>query len=176
MINKFDFNNETTLQNIYIKNYHKIEKYVVDNSGTKDDAKDLYQEAFIALWRNIQLNKFMPANEAEVTAYLYTIARNKWLDVLRTARHKNEKKSIEIETLPEIKQDDIKTDLENEIKAVSTQFKKLGQNCKEVLTKFYFKKESLKAIGEQFGWTEATAKNNKYRCLQHLRALVKKKL
>ena len=176
MINKFDFNNEATLQSIYTKNYYKIEKYVAENSGTKDDAKDVYQEAFIALWRNIQLEKFVPGNEAEVAAYLYTLARNKWLDVLRTARYKHEKKNVEIETLPEIEQDENKVDLENEIKAISIQFKNLGKNCKEVLTKFYFKKESLKTIGEQFGWTEATAKNNKYRCLQHLRSLVKTKL
>ncbi|HEY0040609.1 MAG TPA: hypothetical protein VGB71_08105, partial [Flavisolibacter sp.] len=57
--------------------------------------------------------------------------------------------------------------------AVRENFTKLGNNCRELLNRFYFQKESLRTIALAFQWTEATAKNNKYRCLQQLRELIK---
>jgi DNA-directed RNA polymerase specialized sigma24 family protein len=41
-----------------------------------------------------------------------------------------------------------------------------------VLTLYYFMKQSMSKIAAVFSWTEATAKNNKYRCLQRLRNMV----
>ena len=54
---RFKNNDEQVLKYLYVTNYPKIEKYVLSNSGTIDDAKDIYQEAFIAVWRNVQLDK-----------------------------------------------------------------------------------------------------------------------
>ena len=52
-------------------------------------------------------------------------------------------------------------------------FARMGNPCKDVLHRFYFLKQSLSEIAADFSWTEATAKNNKYRCLQKLRGMVK---
>ena len=54
---RFKNNDEQVLKYLYVTNYAKIEKYVLSNSGTIDEAKDIYQEAFIAVWRNVQLDK-----------------------------------------------------------------------------------------------------------------------
>ena len=76
----------------------------------------------------------------------------------------------------EWKEADALSEDENEyINTVKNHFDNLGENCKEVLSRFYYNKQSLKIIGQQFDWTEATARNNKYRCLQRLRELLKKK-
>ena len=40
-----------------------------------DDAKDLYQESFIAVWNNLKTNKFQPKNETALQGYLYQIAK-----------------------------------------------------------------------------------------------------
>lgn len=58
------------------------------------------------------------------------------------------------------------------IEKVEQHFKNLGEPCREVLTLFYFLKKNMQQIAANFLWTEATAKNNKYRCLQRLRNLV----
>ncbi|RYD82846.1 MAG: sigma-70 family RNA polymerase sigma factor [Sphingobacteriales bacterium] len=60
-----------------------------------------------------------------------------------------------------------------DIAQVAENFKKLGANCRQLLTDFYFKKESLRTIAANFKWTEATAKNNKYRCIEKLKILLK---
>ena len=48
------------------------------------------------------------------------------------------------------------------ITEVKNNFKHLGDNCREILKRFYYQKESMREIAENFNWTEATAKNNKY--------------
>ncbi len=171
-INAIKANDEKILKALYQNNYYKVENYILNNNGSADQAKDIYQEAFIVLWRNIQLDKFHAQNKTALAGYLYQISKNKWMDYLRSSHHKkittlnDETNGLQAEVLPE--------EENNYIIAVKNNFNHLGENCKEVLTRFYYKKEPLKVIARRFDWTEATARNNKYRCLQRLRELLKK--
>jgi RNA polymerase sigma factor (sigma-70 family) len=168
-------NNETVLKSLYENNYSKVEKYVLNNSGTTDQAKDIYQEAYIAVWRNIQMDKFSPETESALTGYLFQIARNKWLDYMRSNHFKKNIPLSDFEKqIPD--ENESNDDEINFINNVKKQFEQLGENCRELLNRFYYKKESMKIIAEFFNWTDATARNNKYRCLQHLRELVKKQI
>jgi RNA polymerase sigma factor (sigma-70 family) len=170
--NAIKANDEAVLKSLYENNYQGVEKYVLSNSGTVDQAKDVYQEAFIAVWRNIQLDKFYPESENALIAYLYQIARNKWTDYLRS---KHYKKNTSLNDLVHKLPEEIEEDEDDRfIGNVKIYFEKLGENCKEVLTRFYYKKQSMKKIASRFGWTDASARNNKYRCLQKLREIMKK--
>lgn len=166
-------NDDAALKALYLENYSKVEAYVVKNHGTADEAKDIYQEAFIAVWRNIQLNKFTPATDSSLSGYLYRVAKNKWLDHLRSGHYKN-KVPLEAADKDMAAGDGLADSQHSYLLAVRQNFFRLGQTCREVLQRFYFKKESMRTIALAFDWTEATAKNNKYRCLQQLRELIKK--
>lgn len=164
-------NDEKALQDLYTANYKLVEKFVLQNSGTKDDAKDIFQEAFIATWRNVHLDKFTPTGEGSLNAYLFQIARFKWLDKVRSS---NVKKTITLEE----KHEQLMTfeewnDRDTErLQLIRDKFRLLGDSCRELLTRFYYKKESLKDIAAEMNWTEATAKNNKYRCMERLRNMI----
>ncbi|MCY7423222.1 MAG: hypothetical protein LH478_15935, partial [Chitinophagaceae bacterium] len=45
-------NNALILSSLYRNNYFKVERYVVENNGSVTEAKDVFQEAFVAVWRN----------------------------------------------------------------------------------------------------------------------------
>jgi len=167
-------NDEAALKAFYQQNYGKVETYVLNNNGTVDEAKDVYQEAFIAVWRNIQLDRFTPGNESLLSGYLYRVAKNKWLDHLRSGHYK---KVVPLKESENGEEEEAMV-AENELaylQAVRSNLAKLGDNCRELLQRFYYRKESLRFIAAAFDWTEATAKNNKYRCLQKLRDLIKNK-
>ncbi len=165
-------NGEAALKSLYESNYQIIERYVLKNNGSIDQAKDIYQEAFIAMWRNIQLDKFYPENGNAQAAYLCQIARNKWMDHLRAASFK---KNMSINDLVhKLPEENIEQEHNSFINDVKKYFENLGENCKELLTRFYYKKQSMKKIAKRFEWTDATARNNKYRCLQKLREIIKK--
>ncbi|MBC7933886.1 MAG: sigma-70 family RNA polymerase sigma factor [Rhizobacter sp.] len=165
-------NSEPHLRELYRYNYKTVEKYVVQNSGTADEAKDIFQEAFIAVWRNIQLEKFIPQTENSLNAYIFQVSKNKWISYLRSAMHKKtiglsgqEEKEMEVEEINVADKD--------QLDAIAENIHKLGDNCREILKRFYYNKESLRAIAAIFNWTEATARNNKYRCIEKLRNLLK---
>ena len=167
-------NDEQALKHLYTHGYGKVEKYILNNKGSAEQAKDIYQEAFIAVWRNIQLDQFVPRSETALSGYLYQVAKNKWIDYLRSGHFKNivrarniEKEYEMVEELPGEQQEYI-----NDIK---NGFRQLGDNCKEVLNRFYYRNETMRMIAEAMDWTEATARNNKYRCLERLRELTKRK-
>ncbi|HRO71719.1 MAG TPA: sigma factor, partial [Chitinophagaceae bacterium] len=63
-------NDEQVLRQLYTGAYPPVARYVQKNSGTEDDAKDIYQEAFLAAWRNIQLDKFQATDASVLPAYI----------------------------------------------------------------------------------------------------------
>ncbi len=176
LIDGLKTNDSVMLKEFYKSNYQKIEVFVLKNSGTIDHAKDIYQEAFIRVWKNVKDNKFEPQNETALQGYLYQIAKNKWMDVLRS---KNFKKTKTINHEKQIIYSD-KTDnneleeneFEKNLNKIMDVFKILGQPCKQLLTTFYFDKKSLRDIALELKIEETTARNKKYRCMQKLRELV----
>jgi RNA polymerase sigma factor (sigma-70 family) len=162
-------NDESVIKWIYQKNFMKVQQMVLSNSGNKEQAKDLYQEAFLTFWTSIKTGKFHPENNSALGGYLYQIAKNKWLDTVRSVAFK---RTVFPEVLPEIIEEDQESK-EGYFVQVESAFAELGGKCKELLTRFYYQKESLSALSAHFGWTEASTKNNKYRCMEKLRNSIK---
>ena len=165
-------NDEKVIQELYMDNFDLVKLFVLRNNGTPDDAKDIYQEAFLSAWRNIRMDKFRPRQDGALEAYILQIARYKWLDHLRTSRYKHTVSFVsEHENLMTFDTPDDIT--EKRIQIIKTHFRTLGEGCHKLLTRFYYKNESMKTIAADMGWTEATVKNNKYRCMEKLRNLIK---
>ncbi len=166
-------NDSIALKPFYIANYRKTQSLVLNNSGTEEDAKDVYQDAFIIVWNNIKNNTFVPINETAIEGYLFSIAKNKWLDIVRSTRFKKTNniinEAILNQEVNELYQDEF---FDLKLKSTMNAFKNLGQPCKELLTTFYFEKKSLKDIAISLNIEEATARNKKYRCMEKLRSLV----
>ncbi|MCL8008755.1 sigma-70 family RNA polymerase sigma factor [Gelidibacter japonicus] len=171
-------NNSVVLKQLYIANYYKIEALVLKNNGSKEHAKDVYQDAFIAVWKNVKNDQFIPENETALQGYLYQIAKNKWMDTLRSPSFKRTKmiqhelndldKSIDQNGHEKNEEQEFfKKRLEQTMEA----FKNLGGPCKELLTAFYYDKASLRDIANKLNIEENTARTKKYRCMEKLRQL-----
>ena len=165
-------NDEGALKALYLENYPKVEQYVLTNSGTVEEAKDIFQEAFIAVWRNVQANRFTESQGGSLAGYLFQVAKYKWLDHLRSA-HVKKHVSLPKDNNGWLPAEELPEEEQAYLAQIRNNFAKLGQNCRDLLKRFYFQKQSMRTIAAAFDWTEATAKNNKYRCLQRLRELIK---
>ncbi len=166
-------NDELVLRTFYRNNFAKVERYVLNNHGTNDEAKDIYQEAFIAVRRNIQLDRFRLHDEPSLEGYLYQVAKNKWLDQLRAAKRRQVVTLAEPGELADA--DPSKGYEDHLLDGIKLNLRLLGDNCRDVLERFYYNKESMRSIAAVMKWTEATARNNKYRCIQRLRELMQTK-
>jgi RNA polymerase sigma factor (sigma-70 family) len=159
-------NNENLLKLLYLEGFGVVKQFVLHNSGSEEDAYDVYQEAYLATWRNVQLSRFSPLDGQAFIAYLVRIAKNKWIDELR-----RRKKSREgLQKSPGYDDSEVyNEEVDEYIQILKKYYAKLGGRCQDLLGRFYFREQRLSEIAAHFGWTEASAKNNKYRCLKELR-------
>ena len=165
-------NNETSaLEKLYSENYRKAEVFILKNSGSVSEAKDVYQEAFLATYQNIKKEKYVPQNSTALQGYLYQIVKNKWLDVLRSSKFKKTTSIADDFQIAQTEEEHYDTTPDTNQQKLIEAFKILGQECKQLLEAFYFEKKSLRTLAAQFNIEEASARNKKYRCIQKLKEL-----
>ena len=158
---------------LYNKYKGKIIGMVQKNSGSEEDALDVFQEGLIALWTNIEKGKFQVQDQSRISTYLYALCRNIWISKLRKRKiiHSiDDNPGIE----GKIKVQELE-DNYDKVKALEKVLGTLGAACQKILKLFYYQKASLKDIALEMEITEKTAKNTKYRCMQNLRANFKSK-
>ena len=166
-------NDTATLKKLYSEVYPKVELHILRNSGSAAQAKDIFQEAMVALWRAARADRISAENPSAVQGYLYTIAKNKWTGFLRSSTFKKEISSEKVMTFQESPDIEIEDDdYEFKLKQTKQAFELVGDSCKDLLIKFYFEKLSLNEIANVLGLDAASARNKKYRCMQKLRGLV----
>lgn len=145
------------------KELPKVSALIRKNSGSSDDAKDIFQEGLIVLHSKLQDPELKLS--ASVSTYLYSICRNLWRNELR-------KKGKESTLSFEPEDDDINEQLETESRFQSAEkaLRSLGDKCWEILKRFYLKKEDLATIASAVHLKGAGAvKTRKYKCLEEAR-------
>jgi RNA polymerase sigma factor (sigma-70 family) len=147
-----------------------VQSLIINNNGSADDAKDVFQEAMIVLYEKVRSGSF--ELNCQIKTYVYSVSRRLWLKRLQQqSRFTVEVSSMENTVSVE---DDLgeheKRDAEFNImdKAISG----LGEPCKSLLEAYYLKKKSMQEIASVFGYTNAeNAKNQKYKCLMRLKKI-----
>ena len=162
-------------ESLYKNYFSLVEQLVRKNQGSKEEAKELFQETMIVLFKNVRDNK-IDNKAVNIGTYIYAIARNLWLNVL-----KSKKKDDHIQFLDEIEvgqnvYDEISIDehLENshQLEKVKLALEKIKDDCKEIIMDSYYKKLTLTTIASKMGYSEAFVKVKKYRCMEQLKKLV----
>lgn len=166
-------NNEApAFEFIYTKNFPAVRQQVKQYGGSEDDAKDVFQEGVIALWNNIRSGTYQLRENVKMSTYLIQICKLRWMDRMKKASHRYEiKKEDYVEPAAEAEVLVDWIDREDQ-QQFQQQFAQLGERCQDLLKRFYFLKESLQDIAQVMGIGEATAKNEKYRCMQRLKKIV----
>lgn len=159
-------NDPATVRALYAKHFPAVEHYVLQNSGTRNDAQDMFQEAMTVLWMSVKEGRFIP--ESEPGGFLYRVAKNKWLDVVRSAAHKH-MKVIHDDRVSE-PAIDAPDDIEGRIMRLRGVYDKLDDKCRNVLDRFYFERKDLATIAAEMGVEEESIRTIKYRCMMKLRA------
>ena len=141
--------------------YHvlpSVKKYIVANSGSADDAKDIFQDALVILYKKAQTTDFVLS--VPLKTFLQAIVKNLWLQELRR-RNKMPLDSTPSDIV------DVEPEEGKDFDLATAAFNLLGEKCRQLLILFYFKKKSFREIASALSFgDEKTAKNQKYRCIQ----------
>ena len=159
------------LRFVYQSNRPAIWEMVRQNSGSVEEAKDVFQEAVLAFYENVQADKFNA--DSKVSTYLFGIARFIWLNRLKRngigqkIKAQLEQNVIDPGFLPSM----LKQEQEE---LVNQFFLKLGEKCRQVLSLSFYRHFSMQEIAAEMGFdNEQVARNKKYQCLKKLKSMIK---
>lgn len=162
---------EAALGQLYKLHFPMVLFFVQSNSGTQDDAKDIFQEAVIVFYEKIKAGQL--ELNCQIKTYLYSVCRRLWLKRLaRSSRFSyGMVEDTESELTPQI-EEDVEQAEQNELKfeAMANALTQLGEPCKTLLEDFYLRNMGMPEITEKFGYNNVdSAKNQKYKCLMRLK-------
>ena len=163
-------NDRQAIETIYKQHFGMVQSLIINNNGTSDDARDIFQEAMIVLYEKSQSGSFELTSQLKT--YLYSICRRLWLKKLQQQQKFIPELNNLEETIP------VEEDLEHhdqrngELQMMEKAMMSLGEPCKSLLEAYYLQKKNMTEIAGNFGYTNAdNAKNQKYKCLMRLKKL-----
>ena len=145
---------------------------------SQEDARDVYQEAFLRVYRNLPKFRF----DCSFSTWLYRIVANLCLDQIRKRKVRKEEGSAvdsesgEVDRFQFVREN--RADVDPQRQLLSTE---VNARIRDVLVRLtprerlvfemrHFQGMRLRAIGEGLGITEEAAKNCLFRATQKMRA------
>lgn len=169
-------NDRATVQWVYKNLSPALFKYVLNNSGDRDDARDLFQEAFIKVLGRIQNGQYSHRDKFE--AYFFTIARNTWIDILRRRKHHSSVSNSEDILLQRADDND-----EDALAELLVQDQRMGAlqrvwaawsdtDCRRILQRFHYDNARTKDIAEEEGIAQNALLQRLFKCRNKLFKMV----
>jgi RNA polymerase sigma factor (sigma-70 family) len=163
-------NSESVLKRMYVTYFPMILQLIINNNGTADDAKDIYQEAVIILYNKIKAGDFELSSKLKT--FIYSICRRLWLKRLSHMSRFGGDISDFQDYTPVDDEVDKHSEMDLQFDKMASALQLLGEPCKTIIEDFYIHNLSMQDICERFGYTNAdNAKTQKYKCLQRLKKL-----
>jgi len=160
---------------IYRSHFDVLSRYITNNSGSRQDAEDIFQEVVVNFIELVQKDKFR--GESSIKTFLFSMNRHTWLNELkrrgralaREEKYEREQEKVEMDS------SQLMADRE-EKKAIAALVAALGGTCQKILTLFYYENLSMRAILEATDYeNEQVVRNKKYKCLKQLEQMLNEK-
>ncbi len=162
------------LDQLYRANFPMIRSLVFDHGGSEPDAKDVFQDGLIVVFKKAKEPGFELSSK--FSTYFYAICRNIWFN-----RRRKKSATSEV-TLP----DDAKYIPDGDValadadllkldrsKLLWQAFRQLGEDCQKVLDLF-FRETDMETIAQEMGFgSEGYARRRKHVCKERLVELIK---
>ncbi|MGC4036509.1 MAG: sigma-70 family RNA polymerase sigma factor [Chitinophagaceae bacterium] len=163
-------NDKKATETIYKDNYNTVQSLIINNNGSAEDAKDVFQEAMIVLYEKVRSGNFELS--CLIKTYLYSVARRLWLKRLQQMnRYQPDLEGVG-ETVPVEEELENHARLDTEFAFMEKGLASLGEPCKSLIEAYYLQKRSMTEIAVAFGYTNAdNAKTQKYKCLMRLKKI-----
>jgi RNA polymerase sigma factor (sigma-70 family) len=164
-------NNQKEFNYFYKDQFPKIARLILNNNGTHENAKDIFQDALVIVIENVLHQKIDLT--CSLGTYMYSVCRYIWLNHLRKRKITTQiednysiNERIEILSL---------NDSSHNIDAVNIAVSQLGNPCKSLLELFYYHNYTWEQIADELGYiSAASARNQKYKCMERIREMVNK--
>ena len=161
-------NMDAVIKYLYRSQFLKSSIYIKQNSGSQEDAEDIFQEVIVSFIQLVQRSKFR--GDSSIGTFIYVLVRNTWLNELKK-RKRSKAREEKYENAQEKSEAGageyiINREIKNQIVEL---IEGLGENCKKILLAFYYDNLSMQEILINLHYeNEQVVRNKKYKCLQKL--------
>lgn len=155
-------NDRQTILKMYNEYYPLLRKFVIANSGSETEAKDLFQECMVYLYQ-LSCRESIPPIE-NLKAYFIGMFRNRWfVQLKKQKKHADFVATISTEFIEES---------DESYNLYLRAFQRLGDDCKTILN-MYVDGQKNDDLARFLKTSLDYAKRKKYLCKEKLKSIVK---
>lgn len=160
---------ERILRRIYDNFYHQIESFILSNSGTEEDARDIFQTSLKILYLQVREGLSIQRSFA---AYLQVICQRRWYNQIKRKNHLSQiKKTI----APDLQSDEdtLEMLIRQERKLLFRKhFTLLPDSCRQILN-LVFEENSLIEVAKKLGYSYNYVRKRSSECTAKLNEEIK---
>ncbi len=161
-------NNHAGIQTIYKRCTPKVVHMILANSGSEDDAYDIFQESLVDVYHMARDRGFQLSTSIE--SFMLLVSKRKWLNVLK------KRKGLEVTNAEESLSNSVDDSMEayeahlqqvDKENLLMEQLMTLGERCQEIIRQCMNSKNQEK-IAEMLGVSYAYLRKKKSECMAKL--------
>ncbi len=159
------------LKKLYQSFFSGIANFISQNSGTVEDAEDVFQEGILVLFNQVRKNDFVLTSRLKT--YFYSICRYIWLNKLKQRRIKTEELKEQTKFV-KVEDQAFKTlEMNEEKRAMLELLGQLGEDCQQLLLHYYYDRFKMKEIAIRMNYaSDQVIRNKKAKCLKQLKQMM----
>lgn len=159
--------NPKIINDLYLRLYEKVERYILSRGGLKKDAEDVFHNALLHLYTKAKNGEL---NVSNIDNYLFKVCINLWRRGFAKKRVTN---VSEMPLMAEKSNLELFYDEQSQWDLYVEKFELLTENCKELLS-LIFGKTPYEDIVQQFSYASQTvARQRVFKCKSRLIQLIK---
>lgn len=171
IVRQFQDGSSSVFNTIYKTHYPSVERFILNNNGTRDDARDIFQDTMLVLTEKLRADSFELT--ASLKTYVIAISKNLWFKQLRYARYQNTVEFSDIHSAQFY--EDISNSIEQEKtywERLQAMMSKLTAHCYNLLQSLFIQNKSIEDVQIQYGYTSKhNAQNQKHKCINQARRI-----
>src|SRR5687768_5813820 len=144
-------NDRKSVETIYKLFYNMVQTLIINNNGSADDARDIFQETVIVLYEKAKTGTF--ELNCQLKTYVYSVSRRLWLKKLQQQQKYLPNVAGLEETVPVDEEVDSHGQRNSEFHMMEKALLHLGEPCRSLIEAFYLQKKSMTDIADHFGYT-----------------------
>jgi len=159
--------NEKAIYEVYLNYFPSVEKYVLMNSGSSQDAEDIFQDTVMVLLSYIAKEDFQLT--CTIKTLLFAIARRLWLKQLRNRSIRETLVELETEQTDFVTQWEEVEKSERKYDSIPQVLSRISVHCSGLLKELFLTGK----IPDHYK-NNHSMRNQKYKCLEQARKMMNK--
>ena len=124
-------NDRKCIETIYKQYYNMVQSLIINNNGSSDDARDVFQETVIVLYEKAKSGTF--ELNCQLKTYVYSVSRRLWLKRLQQQQKYLSDINVLEDTVPVDDEIEAHTQLNTEFHMMENAMLHHGEPCRSLI-------------------------------------------